>query len=134
VVEGTLQGTEVERGGQRQETLPVPGAELLLESRRNCTSSTEPVASGMRYWEVATGLLHRAFLTWVIAAARADRQAFVRPSAGFHANRAIPADTLRRGWDIADGVLIADIASHRAADFIDIDERWGEKRHAAGAR
>src|SRR6185436_16868795 len=128
VVEGTLQGTEVERGGQRQEPWPAPGVQSpvgessklhFLYRHRNSLLARQRL-------EVANASLHRAFLTRVIPAAGADCQPFVRPSAGFHANRAIPADTLRRGWDIADGVLIADIASHRAADFIDVDEGGGK--------
>src|ERR1700722_3964808 len=69
----------------------------------------------------------------VVPILRAHGQLAVALRLGLHAHAAKPARTPRIGRLVADGVLVADIAGHGAADIVHLAERLGKKSHPAGA-
>src|SRR5579884_2546603 len=73
------------------------------------------------------------FLAGIVAAASADEKFLVGLRMGVHVNGSVSADSLRRTRSVGDGVLVANIVSNRAADFIYLVEGWREKCFSAGA-
>src|SRR5580658_1296200 len=69
----------------------------------------------------------------VVAALGADGQLAAALRLGFDAHGAKPARAPRIGRFVADGVLVADIPRHGAADLAHFIERLGKKCEPAGA-
>src|SRR5579872_4212615 len=80
-----------------------------------------------------SGSLGRVLLARIISAAGADHELAVSLGAGFDADGAIAAGALRGRGLISDGVLVADVVGHGAADLVHFVEGSGKERDASGS-
>src|SRR5437870_3837016 len=87
--------------------------------------------------QVADGLVTsstRLFLPSVVATACTHCQTAVAAGAGFDVNAAVSAGALRGRGFIPDGVLVANIMSHAAADLVDFIQCARQEGHSTRAR